>query len=203
MHPCISEQVLTTSCSSAHGSDGAFRSCSKDAGVLMIFRIRKMAKETVNEVGAGVMASRQFQEADLQTHHLVTTVARHSFRVACISFCICHFLYVVFRIRTNWQLLIVCALLHDIGIMGRDIKFENNRICCSQHPKDSMKIAGNLLGGLDDTAADIIGNHMWPMTLTPPHTIEGFIITIADKYSAVTDFLPMNHRESITGISCV
>ena len=56
---------------------------------------------------------------------------------------------------------------------------------------------------VDDTAEDIIGNHMWPMTLTPPHTIEGFIITIADKYSAVTDFLPMNHRESITGTSCV
>ena len=84
-----------------------------------MLRIRYEAQETVKLVGAKIMASRQFQEADLQTHHHVTTVARHSFRVACICFCICHFLYVVFKIRTNWQLLIVCALLHDLGIIGR------------------------------------------------------------------------------------
>lgn len=157
-------------------------------------RIRDVAQETVKEVGAKVIASRQFIEADLQTHHHVTTVARHSFRVACICFCICRFLYVVFKIRTNWELLIVCALLHDIGIIGRDIKYHSNSQCCSQHPKDSVIIAGDILGELDDTGKDIIGNHMWPLTFTPPHTLEGFIITIADKYSAATDFLPMNHR---------
>ncbi|MCR5772026.1 MAG: HD domain-containing protein [Butyrivibrio sp.] len=159
--------------------------------------IRYRAQETVKEVGAKVMASRQFQEADLQTHHHFTTVARHSFRVACICFCICHFLYVVFKIKTNWQLLIVCALLHDIGIIGRDLKYRNNSQCCQQHPKDSVVVAQSILGDLDDTGRDIIGNHMWPMTLTPPQTIEGFIITIADKYCAVTDLLPMNNRSRL------
>lgn len=156
--------------------------------------IREVAEDTVREVGAKVLASGQFQEADLQTHHGLTTVARHSFRVACICYLICRFLYVVFKIRTNWQLLILCALLHDIGIMGRELKYKNNRQCCRLHPKDSVAIAQDILGELDDTGRDIIEHHMWPMTIVPPHTIEGFIITIADKYSAMTDFLPANRR---------
>jgi uncharacterized protein len=164
---------------------------------VLMLKIRYEAQETVKLVGAKIMASRQFQEADLQTHHHVTTVARHSFRVACICFCICHFLYVVFKIRTNWQLLIVCALLHDLGIIGRHYKYASNSECYTKHPVDSVDIADSLLGGLDDTARDIIGNHMWPVTPTRPRTIEGFIITVADKYSAMTDFMPMNHRQML------
>ncbi len=164
--------------------------------------LRNRSEEMVKEIGHQVLISPYFLEADKQTHHNVTTVARHSFRVACICFCICTFLYKVFNIRTNWKILIICALLHDLGIIGRYSKYMNNAQCCSQHPIDSLGVAEKILGPLGDIEIDIISHHMWPMTVIPPHTIEGFIITIADKYSAITDYLKCN-RGPLPQISAV
>ena len=35
----------------------------------------------------------------------------------------------------------------------------------------------------------MIANHMWPVTPDMPKTKEGFLITLADKWCAVTEFL--------------
>ena len=35
----------------------------------------------------------------------------------------------------------------------------------------------------------MIANHMWPVTHELPKTKEGFLITLADKWCAVTEFL--------------
>ncbi len=159
-----------------------------------MYSLRKISEEKVREIGQTVIDSPFFRAADTQAHHRITTVARHSFRVACICFCICTVLYKIFKIRTNWQVLIICALLHDLGIMGRYAKYKNNSECCAKHPVDSLKVAESIIGPLGDLENDIIGHHMWPMTNEAPHTIEGFIITIADKYSAVTDLFERNRQ---------
>ena len=40
---------------------------------------------------------------------------------------------------------------------------------------------------MDETEKDVILNHMWPVTQKLPKTREGFIITFADKFSALNE----------------
>ena len=40
---------------------------------------------------------------------------------------------------------------------------------------------------LNDKEKDMIINHMWPVTLYLPKSIEGIILTFVDKYSAMSE----------------
>ena len=55
---------------------------------------------------------------------------------------------------------------------------------------DSVEIANKLTGGLSDKEADIIARHMWPVGKSkPPNSLEGAIVSAADKVAAVKDFV--------------
>lgn len=44
----------------------------------------------------------------------------------------------------------------------------------------------------------MIANRMCPVTMTPPHTKAEFLITLADKWCAVTEFLGFCSRKITT-----
>ena len=143
----------------------------------------------INRYGGDILTSDELKQAFDQTHHLWSTVGEHTLRVAASSLMICYALRKL-NIKVNVPAVVVASLCHDLGILGRDSKFANNRECSQEHPGESVKVARELVPDLTDKSADIIERHMWPAGQSKaPNSIEGVIVSTADKYSAVKDLV--------------
>lgn len=163
-----------------------------------------MNVKTRNEIlktGAPVLESGVFSAASRQTHHHCTTVASHSLHVAVTSIFLCNLLEAA-GIPVDRELVILAALLHDMGIVGRYQKYANNRECCSRHPSDSAEIANkfanDLMSQTDERAEkleDAIRRHMWPLNAGVPNSLEAWVLTIADKQASFAEVLPGRRRK--------
>ncbi len=148
-------------------------------------RIRK----DIEEYGKDILGSDEFTEAYEQTHHMWSTVGEHTMRVTATSVFICYALKKL-HIPTNVPAVVIGALCHDLGILGRYEKYRDNKECHQEHPHESVKVARELVSELSDTSADIIERHMWPAGGgKAPNSMEGVIVSVADKYSAVKDLV--------------
>lgn len=153
-------------------------------------RIRKNQRVQADlaRYGGRILKSDEMEHAFRQTHHTVSTVGEHTIRVAKTSLKICYALHKI-RIPTDIAAVVTGALSHDLGILGRDEKFETMRQCSVQHPVDSVEVARNIVGELPDKTNDIIARHMWPVGGTkPPNSLEGAVVSMADKIATVVDF---------------
>ena len=80
------------------------------------------------------------------------------------------------------------AMLHDLFLYDWR-KRENGRkgLHAFTHPKTAYENASRLFN-LNDKEADIILKHMWPVTFFSfPKYIESFILTLVDKYCALSE----------------
>ena len=136
--------------------------------------------------GIDIMETSEFQRAFLQEHHFTTTVAEHSINVAVISLMICAVLNKL-HVKFSTEAVVQAALCHDLGIIGREDKFRNDFECCFQHPLDSVEVTRELLPDCDEKTLKAIETHMWPVRPGCPKSVEGFIITTADKYAAIME----------------
>jgi len=93
------------------------------------------------------------------------------------------------RISVNRKEVLTASLCHDIGMVGRHIKYKNNRECCSRHPLDSERIAKRYFPEMNRKTQKIIRCHMWPLTPCPPDSLEGMVVSLADKYCSVRECL--------------
>lgn len=138
--------------------------------------------------GGEILHSDEMEKAFQQTHHNWSTVGEHTLRVARASLAICYALRRL-HIRTDIPAVVRASLCHDLGILGRYEKFSGNRECYRQHPIDSVKIARALADDLSEKSADIIERHMWPAAHSKrPNSLEGVIVSSADKYASIKDF---------------
>lgn len=147
---------------------------------------KETVKQDVHRYGAEIIHSPSFKKAMLQKHHYRSTVGEHSLRVTASSVRICHALEKL-HVRTDKKSVVQGALCHDLGILGRHEKYKNNRICCVQHPKDSVKTARELIPDLDQKTERIIRRHMWPLGGEMPRSREEIIVSTADKYASAKD----------------
>ena len=139
--------------------------------------------------GNDVLQSEEMKKAFEQTHHQWSTVGEHTFRVAFSSVMICYALRKL-NIKVSIPAVVVGALCHDLGILGRSEKFSSARECSREHPKDSVEVAKSLVSDMPEKTEDIIERHMWPAGETEaPNSIEGLVVSVADKYSAVKDLV--------------
>ena len=93
-------------------------------------------------------------------------------------------------IKANIPAVVIVSLCHDLGILRRDEKYSSNKECSREHPSDSVKVARELVPDLTDQSADIIERHMWPAgSSKAPNSLEGIIVSSADKYAAVKDLV--------------
>ena len=157
-------------------------------------RIRKQSRrEAMHEdlmlYGGKILNSEEMQRAFTQKHHTLSSVGAHTMRVAMTSLAICYALKKL-HIKTDISSVVTGSLCHDLGILGRNEKYHSSGECSRQHPLDSVEIASKLTGGLSDKEADIIARHMWPVGKSkPPNSLEGTIVSAADKVAAVEDFV--------------
>ena len=150
---------------------------------------RDRIKDDLMLYGNDVLKSEEMKQAFQQTHHQWSTVGEHTFRVAFSSVMICYALRKL-NIKVSIPAVVVGALCHDLGILGRSEKFSSAKECSREHPKDSVEVAREIVGEMPEKAEDIIERHMWPAGESEaPNSIEGVVVSVADKYSAVKDLV--------------
>ena len=163
---------------------------------------REAMHEDLMLYGGKILNSEEMQRAFTQKHHTLSSVGAHTMRVAMTSLAICYALKKL-HIKTDISSVVTGSLCHDLGILGRNEKYHSSGECSRQHPLDSVEIASKLTGGLSDKEADIIARHMWPVGKSkPPNSLEGAIVSAADKVAAVKDFVEgyEKNRPGIKGV---
>lgn len=147
-------------------------------------KVRRERIEMLHTLGAPVYDSEIFQQAYGQNHHKHTTVAQHSECVAAM----CLHLADHLGMTIDEELVVLGALSHDLGIVGRHDKFKSEMETYLKHSHDSAEIAKELFGEkYNDTMEDMIRYHMWPLSDQAPQTKEGFLIVLADKICAIQE----------------
>lgn len=148
---------------------------------------KERIKNDLQLYGEDVLNSEEMKEAFQQTHHRWSTVGEHTFRVAFSSVMICYALKKL-NIKVSVPAVVIGALCHDLGILGRDRKYSSSKEMSREHPKESVTVARDLVADMPEKTEDIIERHMWPAGQSKaPNSIEGVIVSAADKYSAVKD----------------
>jgi uncharacterized protein len=147
----------------------------------------KVVSRYLNKYGREILDSEVFKQAMRQTHHKHSSVGAHTLGVTAVSIWTCCLLKKL-HVRTDVEDIVQGALCHDLGILGRDDKYENDHECYRRHPIDSVKVAEKLVPELSDKSKEIIRHHMWPVTKEFPTSREGVIVSVADKVVSVRDF---------------
>ncbi len=149
--------------------------------------------------GKGILDSEEMRRAFSQKHHTLSTVGEHTMRVARTSLAICYALRRL-HIATDIPAVVTGSLCHDLGILGRNEKYDSAKACSRQHPADSAELASKLVGELPEKTTDIITRHMWPAGGSkPPNSLEAAVVSAADKIAAVGDFVE-GYEEKRPGI---
>ena len=148
---------------------------------------KNRVKNDLRKYGSDVLASDEMKQAFRQTHHQWSTVGEHTFRVAFSSVMLCYALKKL-KINVSIPAVVIGALCHDLGMLGRSEKYASDREAVAEHPKESVAVARELVEELPDKTEDIIERHMWPLgDSKAPNSIEGAVVSVADKYNAVKD----------------
>ena len=180
------------------------------AGKKYLTEQREKRKEKIRNdlerYGSMILHSEEMQQAYRQTHHTRSTVAEHTQRVAEKSLAICYALDKL-HIQTDIPAVVAGSLCHDLGILGRDEKYDSDHECYRQHAVDSIEVARKLVEDMPEKTPDIIEHHMWPsLGSEAPKSLEGFIVSAADKAAAVEDFVrgsrtrPVGLKETVRNI---
>ena len=140
-----------------------------------------MKTATEKELGQYIVSSPLFRRSLKQEHHFDTTLGRHSIEVTKAAMRLCSKLDQL-GIQTDHNCMMVASLCHDLGMVDRNDRYQNNMECCQKHPGNSVTEALKLLPDLDQKTQDAILSHMWPLSRHMPSSKEGWILLAADKY---------------------
>ena len=137
--------------------------------------------------GKNILDSKVFQEAVSETHHLHGTVFKHTITVSLVSLWLSRQLKNQ-GIEVKEKDLIQAALCHDLGMVGRDSKYKDRVDSWKAHPRESARIARELVPDLSSDAEKMILSHMWPVAGPAPTSNEAMILCMADKYASMEEW---------------
>lgn len=81
------------------------------------------------------------------------------------------------------------AMLHDLFYYDWHDKDWSHRPHGYRHPGFAVKNAKTLNPAITKKEENIILRHMWPLTVVPPSSAEGFTVSLCDKYCATLEML--------------
>ena len=116
----------------------------------------------------------------------------HCINVAFISYSICK------KLKLDYVSATRAAMLHDLFLYDWREKRPKKKFTdkhAFKHPKIALENAKTVTE-LNAKEEDIILKHMWPVTIVPPKYKEGYVITIADKYSATMETIEFIKRKN-------
>ncbi|MBR1628714.1 MAG: HD domain-containing protein [Lachnospiraceae bacterium] len=148
-------------------------------------------KRKIKDYGSDILGSTWYKKAFSQTHHGKTSVGRHSIRVAEETLKVCALLSRL-GISVDEKIAVRAALLHDLGILGRDQKFSSQYEMSRRHPLESLVVAKEFEPHIDERIEQAITRHMFPVFSKPPTKAEAIAVCIADKVASVRDIVQKN-----------
>ena len=116
--------------------------------------------------------------------HGTINCCRHSVNVALLSVRIASRL----SLRCDTRSLVRGALLHDYFLYDWHVPSDEHKWHGFHHAAKACELAGRDFQ-LSPLERDIIARHMFPLTLTPPRSREGWIVCLADKLCALRETL--------------
>lgn len=152
---------------------------------------KKIIHGEIKKYGRDILESPGFIQSANSVQHGTMSVRQHSIDVAKCSLHICRKLPFNFEERD----LVRGALLHDYfqyDWHNKKTQIRNLKSFRKLHGFSHPAIA--LLNArkefkLTEREEDIIGKHMWPLTIKPPLCREAWIVTLADKYCSLLETL--------------
>lgn len=144
--------------------------------------IDNISAERICKIAEGLEKQSRYSLTKNYYHHGSTTIYQHCRNVAFTSCSIAK----KFKLCVNYEWLIRGALLHDYYFYDWHVREKEHALHGFRHPKTSL-INAQQDFQLGEVEKNIILCHMFPLTIVPPMTLEGWIVCIADKICAVRE----------------
>lgn len=115
---------------------------------------------------------------------------KQHYDINCFEHCL-HVSYYCYKVCKKLNLDYVSAaragMLHDLFLYDWRIKQQDKKgLHAFTHPRYALENAKKLFN-LNSKEQDIILKHMWPLTIKLPKYKESYIITLVDKYCAISE----------------
>lgn len=121
------------------------------------------------------------QEMKNYRQHYKTSCFDHCYMAAYYCFLFCKKYHLDYLSATR------AAMLHDLFLYDWRVRQDGRKgFHAFTHGKLACQNACQLFD-LNEKEKDIIIKHMWPITIEFPKSIEGFVLTIVDKYCAMSE----------------
>ncbi len=129
-----------------------------------------------------IMNSKPFQKMNSFIQHGTTTTLEHCISVSYFSYKLCRFYNLDYVSAAR------AGLLHDLFLYDwhTHCRETGNHFHGFTHPVVALHNAEKYYS-LNKTEKDIIKKHMWPLTVIPPKTKEGYVVMYADKYCGMIE----------------
>lgn len=125
-----------------------------------------------------VVRSARTRQMDLYTQHGATSTLAHTVAVSYFSLCAARRLH----LHVHEEQLVRGGLLHDYFLYDWHIPSSApGRWHGFTHPGYALRNATADFGDLTPVEKDLIAHHMFPLTPTPPHHMEGWLVCMVDK----------------------
>lgn len=135
-----------------------------------------------NEIIADIIANPEFRKLAAYKHHIFCNRYQHCLNVAWYTYCMCKAEGLDYVSATRG------AALHDFFVYNYHTEQPVKGRHSCVHPRMALANARKYFE-VNDLMEDCIVHHMWPSDpLALPQSREAFIVTLADKYSATTEF---------------
>ena len=138
-------------------------------------------KEEFQEIIEEIIDNKTVQQMKNFRQHYDTNCFDHCYMVAFYCYLICKKYHLDYRSATR------AAMLHDLFLYDwRKRQPDRKGLHAFTHGKTACQNACQLFN-LNEKEKDMIIKHMWPVTLSFPKSIEGFILTFVDKYCTLSE----------------
>ncbi|MBP3464304.1 MAG: HD domain-containing protein [Clostridia bacterium] len=145
----------------------------KTREVMDIFEFKNIVEDIVK--------NERVQEMKKYRQHCDTSCFEHCYNAAFYSYYICKILNWDYRAVTR------AAMLHDFYLYDWRSKLDHtNKWHCFTHANIACKMACEYFK-LNEKEKNIIMSHMWPASFVLPKCKEAFLLTLIDKYCALSE----------------
>lgn len=146
------------------------------------------SNEEFNLIIDDLINNETVQKMKLFRQHYDTSCFEHCKQVAYYSYLICK--------KYNWDYIAVAraGMLHDLFLYNwRERQDDRKGLHAFTHPRTALNNSLKLFK-LRKIEQDIILKHMWPLTVVLPKYKESYVVSMVDKYCAISESI--NHYKS-------
>lgn len=151
-------------------------------------RAYKLSEENCDgffEIVKDIYFSNEVQSLKQYEQHLDIDRLQHITSVAFLSYKICR------HLGWDYKSAALSATMHDLFYYdwrdGENGKW--HRLHGYKHPKYAALNAKELFPDITEKQISIISHHMWPLTIIPPKSKEGVVVSLMDKYCATREII--------------